>query len=134
MSQSTAVTRPKRPAPPTAWKPGQSGNPGGREKSIDIAALARRLGPRALEALSQALDDPKSRVAAAVALLDRGFGRPVQPIAGESPAGELTVLHLIAARQVAEAMQALLEGRKPDAPTNGAAEPPVIDLSVPALE
>jgi len=87
-----------------------------------------------MHALVKALGDPKSRVAAAQAILDRGFGRPVTPIATEGQSGELTMLHLIAARQVAEAMQALLEGRKPDAPTNGAAEPPVIDLSVPALE
>lgn len=69
----------KRPAPPHAWKPGQSGNPGGRPRvNHDIVALARQYTEEALQALHDALKDPRSKVAAAQALLDRGYGRAIQ--------------------------------------------------------
>jgi hypothetical protein len=67
---------------PGQWAPGQSGNPGGRPKGIE--ALARAYTPQALEALVVALQDPGTRVAAAVALLDRGWGKPKQTIAGDA--------------------------------------------------
>lgn len=59
------------------FKPGQSGNPGGRPKGI--AAKAREHGPKALEVLVNALDDgdAKTRITAARELLDRGYGKPV---------------------------------------------------------
>lgn len=66
---------------PTRFRPGQSGNPAGRPKGIE--ALAREYTPRALEALALALDDPATRVPAAVALLDRGWGRPKQTVAAD---------------------------------------------------
>src|SRR5262249_12321043 len=60
------------------WPPGRSGNPGGRPRAaLDVQALAREHTPDAIRALVAALDSPKERVAAAVALLDRGWGRPV---------------------------------------------------------
>jgi hypothetical protein len=66
-------------------KPVQSGNPLGRPRaSIDISAMARRMGPKCLDVLDKLLDDadPRVRYSAAVALLDRGFGRPVQAVSG----------------------------------------------------
>lgn len=67
------------------WKPGQSGNPSGRPKSASvIAALAQEKTESALEVLMQIMQDPEkpaaSRVSAAVALLDRGYGRPAQSV------------------------------------------------------
>jgi hypothetical protein len=43
----------------------------------DIQDLARQHGPEAIHTLVACLKDPKHKVAAAIALLDRGFGKPV---------------------------------------------------------
>ena len=64
---------------------GVSGNPGGRPKVLgDVQELARQKSPEAIETLSKIMRDekaaPAARVAAANALLDRGFGKPTQPI------------------------------------------------------
>lgn len=76
--------RPKRAAPRSAFRPGQSGNPSGRRKKTDdqhrIEDAAKEYSPEALAAL---LDEAKHgkgapRVTAAVALLDRAWGRPVE--------------------------------------------------------
>jgi hypothetical protein len=67
---------------------GQSGNPGGRLRApLDVQELARAHTKEAVLALVQALDDPRHAVSAAVALLDRGWGRPTQHIAGDADAG-----------------------------------------------
>ena len=64
------------------WAKGQSGNPGGRPKEMaEVLKLARDNGETAIKALVKVATDGKSesaRVAAAVALLDRGFGKPPQ--------------------------------------------------------
>ncbi len=59
------------------WKPGQSGNPGGRPKGI--AAKAREHTDSALQVLVDGLsdEDPRVKIAAAKEILDRGFGKPV---------------------------------------------------------
>lgn len=63
------------------FQPGQSGNPGGSTKlNKDVKELARVHAEAAINALVLALDDPKQRVSAAVALLDRGFGKPKQEV------------------------------------------------------
>ena len=82
-SESTLEQVKKRPAPSTAWKPGQSGNPGGRPRVVaDIRALAQAEGDACIAALKRVMDDPKSpaaaKVQAAQALLDRGYGRAIQ--------------------------------------------------------
>ncbi len=61
------------------FQKGVSGNPGGRpQASYDIATLARQYAPEALAALYDALKDPRLKVAAAQALLDRGYGKAIQ--------------------------------------------------------
>ena len=61
----------------TPFKPGQSGNPGGRPKGI--AAKAREHTDKALDVLVKALSDKDARVkiVAAKEILDRGLGKPV---------------------------------------------------------
>jgi hypothetical protein len=126
------------------FQPGVSGCPRGRgQASLDIAALARSHAPEAIAALVRGLDDPKHYVQAAQVLLDRGFGKPTQPLTSDGPPS-LSILHLVAAREVSERMQqAVINGTAlPPAdddtavvePTTPNAQLPSVDLSVPALE
>jgi hypothetical protein len=91
-----------------SWKPGQSGNPNGRAKPlVDVAALARKHGPKAIEIVAGIMmrdKDSKVRLAAAVALLDRGFGRPKQEI--ETTGNQTIELHLVAARVISQELLA----------------------------
>lgn len=74
-----------------AFQPGQSGNPGGRPKAIArVRDLAREYTEQALQALVQIATEGESeaaRVSAATAILDRGYGKPTQPIAGDDGEG-----------------------------------------------
>lgn len=75
------------------WQPGQSGNPSGRPKdtaamrAVKEAAQAHSLA--ALEVIVAALEDEdaKIRLKAAELLLDRGIGKPTQPISGDEDFG-----------------------------------------------
>ena len=78
-----------------AFQPGQSGNPGGRPKEdIEVKALARTAGPEAVEKLVELMrgDDRRTALAAAQALLDRGFGKPSQAVEMSGPDGEPLVV------------------------------------------
>lgn len=71
-----------------AFKKGESGNPGGRPKeNEELKRLAREHSKEAIERLAFWMhsDNAKASVSAAQALLDRGYGKPVQEISG--PAG-----------------------------------------------
>jgi hypothetical protein len=79
----------------TSFRPGVSGNPGGRSKhhaTIEARQIihdgkeaAKALTPKAIATLERVMDDPKAppaaRVGAAQAILDRG--RPTQSIEGQ---------------------------------------------------
>jgi len=65
------------------FKPGASGNPGGRPKDVHgIGDLARAHGPAALQKLVALMvhKDPRVSLAACQAVLDRGYGKPTQAI------------------------------------------------------
>jgi hypothetical protein len=78
----------------TSFKPGVSGNPGGRPKTpqtIEVRRIilgareaAREMTLDAIDTLAAIMKDPKApaaaRISAAVALLDRGHGRPFQAV------------------------------------------------------
>ena len=76
----------------TPFKPGKSGNPGGRPKVADLRRLARERTVDAITTLIQVMRSPKSaaaaRVMAANSLLDRGWGKAVQPTAFTDMDGE----------------------------------------------
>jgi len=66
-----------------AFKPGESGNPGGRPKKSNAAAIeARKHYMAAINTHIANLgdEDPNVRHKAAEALLDRGFGKPQEYI------------------------------------------------------
>lgn len=87
-----------------AWKKGQSGNPKGRPKLPDLReALARVLadeqnGMTALEATLKALRAKAIRgdIRAAEVLLDRAFGKAMQPTDVTSGGEKMAVLPPIA--------------------------------------
>ncbi len=87
----------RRKTPSSVWKPGQSGNPGGRPKvAAEIQAVARDHGREAIERLVALMGSKNESVAvrAAEALLDRGYGRPVQELSGQEAAPKQTAIRV----------------------------------------
>jgi hypothetical protein len=75
------------------FKAGVSGNPGGRPRAVEeVRELARAHCPDAIAELARLAVKAKSesaRIAAIRELLDRGYGKATQPLAGETrPDGE----------------------------------------------
>ena len=74
------------------WQPGQSGNPSGTSKTLaEITREARDLVPGAIQKLNEFIYDEdapyRDRITAAIAICDRGLGKPVVPVyqGGASP-------------------------------------------------
>ena len=71
----------------TQFAPGQSGNPGGRPKgTAEVRELARKHTEAAIKKLAAIMTKGQSeqaQIMAASLLLDRGWGKPTQPISGD---------------------------------------------------
>lgn len=89
------------------WRKGQSGNREGRPRVVrEVRDLARKHGAKAIKRLVELMDgdNPRVAVAAAVALLDRGYGKPPQAITGKD-GGPLAV-EMTGGRPIATAADA----------------------------
>ena len=93
--------------------PGQSGNPGGRPKTLAIVQnLAREHTEKSIEVLGTIIENEKergaTRVAAIQVMLDRGWGKPPQCIdTGKTDIEDMTDAEL-------EAHIAELEAQQPE--------------------
>lgn len=85
---------PKRKAPKSAFVKGQSGNPGGRppktEEQRTLEAMCKDKTQEALAVLMKIMEsgeNERNRITAAMAIIERGHGKPVQPTTIGNPDG-----------------------------------------------
>lgn len=93
-------------APGRPFSPGVSGNPSGHPKGwADVQALARRMSSPAIKTLVDLMRHGKleqTRLSAAVALLDRGWGKPLQRNEDVTPPRDLSALSAYTPEQLME--------------------------------
>jgi len=80
------------------FKPGQSGNPGGRPREeMAVIQLAKQNSEKAILKLVELIDseDPKVSIAASNAVLDRAIGKPKQALEHSGPEGEKLVIQIV---------------------------------------
>ena len=97
-------------SPSGRWAPGQSPNPGGRPKVAGaVRELARQHTETAINVLVEICEHGQSevaRIAAAVALLDRGWGKPTIAVEVQEPGPDLGALILEAHHRATELLAA----------------------------
>jgi hypothetical protein len=80
----------------TPWKPGQSGNPGGRPKMPpELKEMLKKVAPELFQVAIDIAKDKKSkntdRLRATELLLDRVYGKSPQPIVGDEESAAIVV-------------------------------------------
>jgi hypothetical protein len=103
-SENRQKTDKKRPAPKTAFKPGQSGNPGGRppktEEQRTLETMCRERTPEALATVLTIMgagENERNRLSAAQFVIERGWGKASQPLEHSGPDGGPILMEQIAA-------------------------------------
>jgi hypothetical protein len=64
----------------------------------DLKTAAREYGPRVIEKLwgiCEKGESDQARINAARELLDRGYGKPAQPVAGDGDGEPITIIHRV---------------------------------------
>ncbi|MBS1065918.1 hypothetical protein JK164_08090 [Gluconobacter kondonii] len=90
----TPEIRPSEASRKGQFKKGQSGNPGGRPKSIkEVKEAAREHTLLAIERLAHwaASNEPAASVAASNALLDRGWGKAPMKFDDDEDGGQIRI-------------------------------------------
>jgi hypothetical protein len=102
--ESDAMSDKTRKAGGRPFQKGVSGNPGGRRKQdYRIKDLAQKHTTEAIATLRSIMkgsDDDRARVAAANAILDRGYGKPAQSVDVTNSDGSMSQAWLAAMRAV----------------------------------
>ena len=114
MPDSTAASQHPSVNRPWLFKPGQSGNPGGRPISVkDYVDKRTRHGRSEIDTLYRISHDPKagaaSRIAAANSLLDRLYGKPAQAVEVSGPDGGPVELRALIAHMAATLTEAQVD-------------------------
>jgi hypothetical protein len=90
---SGTSAKPKAKPRGKPFQKGQSGNAGGRPKKtqeeMDLIAACREKTPAALATILDIMDNgqERSRLAAAQVVIERGWGKAVQPVESSGPNG-----------------------------------------------
>ncbi len=118
-ARTESAPRGRRPPPGRKWRKGESGNPSGSSRlEVEVRKLARSYGAEAIErlvVLMRQKGNKKIAMQAALALLDRGYGKPPVEISGPNgspiPLGFVTGAPITNALEAGEAYRALLGGQ-----------------------
>ena len=88
----------KKLATPASFKPGKTGNPGGRPKKtpeeFELIAACKSKTPSALAVMVRIMEsgaNERNQLAAATAIIERAYGRAVQVIDAKITTHELTL-------------------------------------------
>lgn len=97
-------TKGKRKAPSTAFKPGESGNPGGRPKrtqeELDLIEACKDRTPAALAVIESIMmegQNERNRITAATFIIERAYGKAtqVQEISGKDGSPLLSGINIV---------------------------------------